>query len=83
MDYKIVFISFCLIKGGFISRHVPRKPRPSGWGPCLTAGRKGHNVKGNYLTGKPRPLGRGASILNQPFPTDLRVGRVIVGGFYG
>ena len=25
------------------------------------AGKVGHNIKGNYLTGKPRPLGRKAS----------------------
>jgi len=29
---------------------------------CLPAGRKGHNIEGKYLTGKPRPLGRGASL---------------------
>ncbi len=27
--------------------------------PALRDGAKGHNTKGNYLTGKPRPLGRG------------------------
>jgi hypothetical protein len=32
-------------------------------GPCLPAGRKGHNIEEKYLTGKPRPLGRGASLL--------------------
>jgi len=26
------------------------------------AGRKGPHVKGNYLTGRPRPLGRGVSL---------------------
>jgi hypothetical protein len=29
--------------------------------PVPQDGVKGHNMKGNYLTGKPRPLGRGAS----------------------
>ena len=43
-------------------RHVPRKPHPLRRGPCLPAGRKGHNIKGSYLAGKPRPLGRGASL---------------------
>jgi len=28
--------------------------------PVLEGGIKGHNIKGNYLTGKPRPLGCGA-----------------------
>ena len=27
--------------------------------PALEGGVKGHNIKGKYLTGKPRPLGRG------------------------
>ena len=31
--------------------------------PALQDGVKGHNIKGDYLTGKPRPLGRGASFL--------------------
>jgi hypothetical protein len=30
--------------------------------PALAGGVKGHNIKGKYLTGKPRPLGRGASL---------------------
>jgi hypothetical protein len=30
--------------------------------PALRDGAKGHNTKGNYLTGKLRPLGRGASL---------------------
>src|SRR4030042_7008111 len=30
--------------------------------PVLEGGVKGHNIKGKYLTGKPRPLGRGASL---------------------
>ena len=30
--------------------------------PALEGGVKGHNIKGRYLTGKPRPLGRGASL---------------------
>jgi len=30
--------------------------------PALEGGVKGHNIKGKYLTGKPRPLGRGASL---------------------
>jgi putative tricarboxylic transport membrane protein len=32
-------------------------------GAALQDGAKGHNMKEKYLTGKPRPLGRGASIL--------------------
>jgi hypothetical protein len=32
-----------------IDRDVPRKPR-------LLGGIKGHNMKRNYLTGKPRPV---------------------------
>ena len=43
-------------------RHVPRKPGPLVQGPCLPAGRKGHSIRGNDLTEKPRPLGRGASL---------------------
>jgi len=51
-------------------RQVSRKPRPLGRGPCLPApvpteggaGRKGHNIKGNYLPGKRRPLGWEASL---------------------
>ena len=31
--------------------------------PALEGGVKGHNIKGNDLTGKPRPLGRGASLI--------------------
>ena len=31
--------------------------------PALEGGVKGDNIKGNHLTGKPRPLGRGASLL--------------------
>jgi hypothetical protein len=34
-------------------RQVPREP-------ALEGRVKGHNIIGNYLTGKPRPLGRGA-----------------------
>jgi hypothetical protein len=30
--------------------------------PALEGGIKGHNIKGKYLAGKPRPLGRGASL---------------------
>ena len=30
--------------------------------PALEGGVKGHNIEGKYLTGKPRPLGRGASL---------------------
>ena len=30
--------------------------------PALEGGVKGHNIKGKYLTGKPCPLGRGASL---------------------
>jgi hypothetical protein len=33
-----------------LDRHVPRKPR-------LVGGAKGHNIKGNYLTGKGYPVG--------------------------
>jgi hypothetical protein len=33
-------------------------------GPALHEGTEGHNMKGNYLTGKPGPLGQGASLLN-------------------
>jgi hypothetical protein len=40
----------------FLGRNVPRKPRPSGRG-------QGVQYKGNYLTGKHPPLGRGASII--------------------
>jgi hypothetical protein len=40
--------------GIFDGRKVPRKPR-------LVGGVKGNNIKGNYLTGKPHPKGRGAS----------------------
>jgi hypothetical protein len=32
----------------FLGRNVPRKPP-------LQDGAKGHNIKGNYFTGKPRP----------------------------
>ncbi len=31
--------------------------------PVLWDGVKGHNIKGNYLAGKPRPSGRGASLI--------------------
>jgi hypothetical protein len=31
--------------------------------PALKGGVKGNNIKGNYLTGKPRLLGRVASLL--------------------
>jgi len=34
-----------------------RKPRPSGRGACLPAGRKGHNIRGNTFREAP-PLGR-------------------------
>ena len=36
-------------EGSCCGREVPRKPR-------LTSGAKGHHMKENYLTGKPRPL---------------------------
>jgi hypothetical protein len=36
-------------------RQVPRKP-------ALEGRIKGHNIEGNYLTGKSSPLGRGASL---------------------
>ncbi len=36
----------------FIDRNVPRKPRPAMGG---IGGVKGHNMKRNYLAGKPRP----------------------------
>ena len=32
-----------------LGRNVPRKPR-------LAGGVKGYNMKGNYLSGKPRPV---------------------------
>jgi hypothetical protein len=35
--------------------------------PALDGGVKGHNIRGKYLTGKPRSLGRGASILKFEF----------------
>ena len=35
---------------------------PSGWGPCLPAGRKGYNTKRNYPPGKRHPLGWRASL---------------------
>jgi len=61
-----------------VDRHVPRKPSPSGRGPCLPRPRSGPGPAGpepnmvqgrregaqyerNYLTGKPSPLGHGAS----------------------
>ena len=53
-----------------VDRRVPRKPSPSGRGPCLPASpepnmaqgrQEGAQYERNYLTGKPRPLGRGAS----------------------
>src|SRR4030042_1139979 len=47
-------------------------PPPSGWGPCLPAGRKGYNTKRNYPPGKHRPLGRRASLLP---PHSARSGR--------
>ena len=31
--------------------------------PALEGGVKGHKIKGKYLTGKLRPLGRGASLI--------------------
>jgi hypothetical protein len=34
--------------------------------PALEGEVKGHNIKGMYLTGKPRPSGRGASLLSGP-----------------
>ena len=34
----------------WLDRNVPRKPR-------LVGGVKGHNIKGHYLAGKPRPVG--------------------------
>ncbi|MBP1696446.1 MAG: hypothetical protein H6Q41_1634 [Deltaproteobacteria bacterium] len=34
--------------------------------PALEGGVKGHNIEGKYLTGKPRPLGRGASLFGRP-----------------
>jgi len=30
--------------------------------PALEGGVKGHNIEGKYLTGKPSPLGRAASL---------------------
>jgi hypothetical protein len=36
--------------------------------PALEGGVKGHNIKGRYLTGKPRPLGRGASLSVNHWP---------------
>jgi len=47
-------------------------PLPSGWGPCLPAGRKGLNTKRNYPSGKRRPLGRQAPLLP---PQSARSGR--------
>jgi len=35
--------------------------------PALDGGVKGHNIRGKYLTGKPRSLGRGASTLKFEF----------------
>jgi len=36
---------------------------------ALQEGAKGHNIEGNALTVKPRPLGRGAAFLTPPsFP---------------
>jgi hypothetical protein len=39
---------------GLLGRQVPLSS-------ALEGGVKGHNIKGRYLTGKPRALGRGAS----------------------
>jgi len=37
--------------------------------PALEGGGKGHTIKEKYLTGKPRPLGRGASLqAGSPLP---------------
>jgi len=46
-------------KMGFFCRFGRQVPRE-----LAIEGRvKGHNITGNYLTGKPSPLGRGASLL--------------------
>jgi hypothetical protein len=42
-------------KFGTFDRDVPLDP-------VLKDGVKGHNIKGDYLAGKPRPLGRRASL---------------------
>jgi hypothetical protein len=39
-------------------RNVPRKPR-------LVGGVKGHNIKRDYLAGKPRPMGGELHILER------------------
>ena len=41
---------------------------------ALEGGIKGHNIKGNYFTGKPRPLGCGASFLDSLIPADFNTG---------
>jgi hypothetical protein len=47
--------------------------------PALEGGVKGHNIKGKHLTGKPRPLGRGASLF-QCFVLLLReIGALLAG----
>jgi len=43
--------------------------------PALQAGVKGHNVKGNYLTGKPRPLGRGFPMGRDAVNKSMEVSR--------
>jgi hypothetical protein len=42
------------------SSHFPKRPPIATQ--SLEGGVKGHNTKGRYLTGKPRPLGRGTSL---------------------
>ena len=40
---------------------------------ALEGGVKGHNIEEKYLTGKPRRLGRGASLVEDPSFTPSRI----------
>ena len=66
-------ISFRRTPHGFMRARTGRQAFPSGIRLTPLAGKcpvssalegrvKGHNIEGKYLTGKPRPLGRGASL---------------------
>jgi hypothetical protein len=59
------FKRFCTGALGFEMELLPRGKVLTGKcpvSPALEGGVKGHNIKGKYLTGKPRPSGRGASV---------------------
>jgi len=57
-------------------RNVPRKPR-------LVGGFKGHNMKKDYLAGKPRPVGGElhTSFYSPHYDTSPKKGEGIIGEF--